>query len=193
MRYPAEHKEQTRARIVTAAARRFRRHGIGAGIAGLMQELSLTHGGFYRHFKSKDRLLAEALAEAFDDVGEKLRKAAAGSPGNEIGAVIDHYLSEVHCANPAQGCPIAALAADVARDSRSARVAMEHAVEGYLARFAPFCAGTTTEERHRNAFLLFSGMAGTLAAARVTADPSRRSSLLRSAREFYKRSFSPPS
>ncbi|HSP15722.1 MAG TPA: TetR/AcrR family transcriptional regulator [Thermoanaerobaculia bacterium] len=193
MRYPAEHKEETRSRILRAAARQFRRAGSGAGIAGLMQDLALTHGGFYRHFKSKDQLFAAALEEAFDDVSSRLMGAAANARGDEIGAVIETYLGETHCANPADGCPIAALAGDVARQPRRIRMAMDRAFEKYAARFAPFCAGRTGEQQHRNAILLFAGMAGTLTLARATADESARNSILQSAREFYKRSFSPSS
>ena len=190
MRYPAEHKEQTRARIVRTASRAFRRSGGGGiGVAGLMKELSLTHGGFYRHFKSKDQLFVEAVDEAFEDAGGKLMRAAAQAPGREIEAVIDAYLNDAHCAHPAEGCPIAALAADVARQPKRVRAAMESASLRYAARFAPFCAGRTDDERRRNATLLFSGMAGTLTLARATADDSLRESILRSAREFYKRSF----
>jgi TetR/AcrR family transcriptional repressor of nem operon len=190
VRYPAEHKEETRARIVRTASREFRRSGgAGIGIAGLMKELSLTHGGFYRHFKSKDQLFAEAVDEAFEDVSAKLMRAAAHSRGREIEAVVDAYLNDSHCAHPAEGCPIASLAADVARQPRKVRLAMEGALERYAERFAPFCAGRTEGERRRNAILLFAGMAGTLTLARATADESLRASILESAREFYKRSF----
>jgi len=69
MRYPADHKQQTRERIVRAAARRFRRRGSdGAGIGDLMRDLRLTHGGFYRHFDSKERLFAEAFEHSLKEL-----------------------------------------------------------------------------------------------------------------------------
>jgi TetR/AcrR family transcriptional regulator, transcriptional repressor for nem operon len=192
VRYPSEHKERTRERIVTAAAREFRRRGEeGVGIAGLMQELKLTHGGFYRHFKSKDALFAESLAAAFEDAGAKLMRAASQAPGHEIAAVIDAYLNDLHCMHAGEGCPIAALAADVARLPKHVRAAMDRGLDRYAARFAPFCKGTTAAERRRNALLLFAGMAGTLTIARATADETLRASILKSGRDFYKRSFAP--
>src|SRR5712691_1764886 len=103
MRYPAEHKEETRERIVRAASRRFRRGGAGVGIGQLMKTLNLTHGGFYRHFKSKDDPIAKA------------------PPGRELQTIIETYLSDEHCVDPAGGCPVAALSQEVGRHSPAVR------------------------------------------------------------------------
>src|SRR5258708_9924489 len=83
MRYAAEHKEETHERIVRAASRRFRRSGTGVGIGQLMTALKLTHGGFYRHFRSKDQLLAEAIGKAFDDGRAPLTTAIAHAPARQ--------------------------------------------------------------------------------------------------------------
>jgi AcrR family transcriptional regulator len=123
MRYPAEHKEETRERIVEAASRRFRRGGSGVGIAELMKALKLTHGGFYRHFKSKDDLFGEALKKAFEESTSRMRRAIeSASPGRELRAVIETYLSEEHCADAAHGCPMAALAPELGRQPRAVRM-----------------------------------------------------------------------
>src|SRR6266851_1331976 len=111
MRYSPEHKEQTRERIVHAASRRFRRAGTGVGIGQLMKTLTMTHGGFYRHFRSKDELLIEALNKSFTEMHDRreamLQKA---KPGGELEALVEGYLSDAHCADAAGGCAVAALA-----------------------------------------------------------------------------------
>ena len=113
MRYSAEHKEETHERIVRTASRRFRRSGASVGIADLMKALKLTHGGFYRHFRSKDDLLVEALQNGFDDMRQRMSEAIAKvPPGRELESLIETYLSDRHCADAAGGCPVAALAAE---------------------------------------------------------------------------------
>jgi TetR/AcrR family transcriptional repressor of nem operon len=176
MRYPAEHKQETRARIVRAAARRFRsRGGEGAAISDLMRDLRLTHGGFYRHFDSKDDLFEEAFTVALEQVSERLVRAAEKAPrGGELKALIDAYLSPEHCDDIANGCPVAALIAEVNRRPAAMRRAFQQAVRAHIARMAQYVPGQTDEERQRKAVMLFSGMAGTLNVARALTDERRR-------------------
>jgi TetR/AcrR family transcriptional repressor of nem operon len=187
MRYAPDHKEATRARIVTAAARRFRRDGAGgAGIAGLMRELSLTHGGFYRHFDSKDQLFEEALAAAVDEMSAHMVAVAeAAPPGEAVPAMVAAYLSDAHCDHPDRGCPLAALGADIARLPRRHRDACRRLLVTYATRLAPYLPGSSPEARVQRASLLFSAMAGTLALARITSDPAARRQLLAAARAFH--------
>src|SRR5207245_3686022 len=97
MRYPAEHKQETRERIIHAASRRFRRAGAGVGIGQLMKTLKMTHGGFYRHFKSKDDLFEAALRKSFEEMRARMRAAIArAQPGHELEAIVETYLSEQH-------------------------------------------------------------------------------------------------
>src|SRR5215467_6100209 len=98
MRYSAEHKQATRERIVRTASRHFRRQGgRGVAIADLMSKLKLTHGGFYKHFDSKEQLLAEAVAKGFEETEaqftERIRNAR---PGSELKTLIESYLSLEH-------------------------------------------------------------------------------------------------
>jgi len=114
MRYPAERKEETRKKILDTAARRFRASGGSVGIADLMKELDLTHGGFYRHFDSKDQLFGESIGTALVEIRSIIHEALEkAQPGNELRAVIEAYLSMRHCADIAGGCPIAALAGEI--------------------------------------------------------------------------------
>ena len=186
MRYTAEHKERTHERIVDAAARRFRRAGAGVGIGQLMKALRMTHGGFYRHFKSKDDLLVQALARGFEEMGSRMRVALANAkPGHEIEFIINHYLSDAHCTDAAGGCPVAALSSEIARQPRAVREAFDRALEHARSIVAQFLDGTTEEERRRKAGVLMSGMSGTLAVARTMPDEKRRRRFLEGARKTY--------
>jgi TetR/AcrR family transcriptional regulator, transcriptional repressor for nem operon len=188
MRYPKEHKDQVRGRIVDAASRRFRgRGGEGVAIADLMRDLGLTHGGFYRHFRGKDQLFREALAAGFAQSSQRLMSAASRAPeGRRLEAVVDAYLSLEHCANPEDGCPLAALATEIARHPRSVRAAFDRAVRELAATFAPLVPRRSAAERERTAMVLFSGMAGALNLARAASEQPRRRAILDRARAFYK-------
>jgi TetR/AcrR family transcriptional repressor of nem operon len=123
MPWPREHKEETRDRIVEAAAAEFRAHGVsGVGVADIMGRAGLTHGGFYSHFSSKDELLAEALERSVQQTRETLAGAFdALPPEQRLAAIIDRYLSPEHAAHPGRGCPVAALASELTRAGRKAR------------------------------------------------------------------------
>src|ERR1700746_2206604 len=102
MRKSREAAAKTRKRIVRAAARKVRKHGIVAtGLNDLMKAAGLTHGGFYKHFESKDQLVTEACAEAVEAIIEFVRNAAAGGT-----PVAKAYLSTRQRDNPAAGCPL---------------------------------------------------------------------------------------
>jgi TetR/AcrR family transcriptional repressor of nem operon len=187
MRYTAAHKQQTRERIVRSAARRFRsRGGEGAGIGDLMRDLRLTHGGFYRHFDSKERLFAEAFEHSLKEVGDRVTKAIEQAPpGGELKALIDAYLDIEHCDNPAAGCPVAALASEVARRPRAARGPFLQALRSHIRRMAKYVPAASDEERREKAIALFSGMAGTLTVARAFTEARDRRAMLDGARKFY--------
>jgi len=187
MRYPADHKQQTHERIVRAAARRFRSGGgEGAGIGDLMRDLRLTHGGFYRHFDSKERLFAEAFAHSLKEIGDRVIRAIEGAaPGGELKALIDAYLDIRHCDDVAGGCPVAALASEVARRPRGARGPFQQALRAHISRMAPYVPAKTEEERSGKAIAVFSGMAGTLAVARAFTEEQDRRRILDGARRFF--------
>ena len=191
MRYSAQHKQETRERIVRAASRHFRgRGGEGVAIADLMRKLNLTHGGFYRHFDSKEQLFAEAVAKSFEDVRAKFRDAVEKAPpGGKLKVLIEEYLSLEHCANPDSGCPLAALASEIPRYPRAVRVKIDRAMRDHLKKLSGFLPGATEKERQRNCMLLLSGMSGALSLARTVADKEMRQSILQAAREFYIKTF----
>jgi TetR/AcrR family transcriptional regulator, transcriptional repressor for nem operon len=190
MRYPAEHKELTRERIVEAASRRFRRSGAGVGIGRLMKSLKLTHGGFYRHFKSKNELLEAALNKGFEEMRARMMAAIArAKPGHELESLIETYLSDEHCDDAARGCPVAALASEIARQPRAVRAVFERATQQATATVAKFISGATEDERRRKAGVLMSGMSGTLNVARAVADEELRRRILSTGRKMYIEAF----
>jgi TetR/AcrR family transcriptional regulator, transcriptional repressor for nem operon len=187
MRYPADHKQQTRERIVRAASRRFRSRGTeGAAIADLMRDLRLTHGGFYRHFGSKEGLVVEAFEAALKEWGDCAVGAIEKAPaGGEMQALIDAYLEPRHCENIAGGCPVAALASEIARRPKGSRGPFLQALRAHIRRMAPYMPGRTVEERRQKTIALFTGMAGTLTVARAFTDEQDRRAILDGAKKFY--------
>ena len=191
MRYPIEHKAETHERIVGAAARSFRELGSeGQGIAQLMKELGLTHGGFYRHFDSKEDLYVDAITRGFQEAGDRMVAAAAGAPrGKQLRAIIEHYLSVEHLEDPGGGCVLSTLAAEIARQRPAVRARINAAMKSYRERLLPFFPGNDDAEKRRQFIVLFPAMAGVLMTARAMTDPAARKETLSVAKRFYIRSF----
>ncbi len=181
MRFDKGHKAATRKRIVAVASERFRRDGVSAvGIAGLMADAGLTHGGFYAHFDSKEDLLREALVAASAGTGERLARAAA-EDGAGLAGIIRYYLRPAHRDKPAQGCVVAALAPEIARqpaETRAAFSARLAVVLGQIAAQLP--AGFAAAERDAAAIGIFGVMVGTLQLSRAVADPELSGRILES-------------
>jgi len=173
------------------AARSFReRGGDGSGIGTVMKKAGLTKGGFYRHFKSKDDLFVEAVAKAFDEMGDGMVAVARSAPqGQALRAMIERYLSVGHANSPGTGCVLSALAPEIARKPLSVRRRIDALLEAYREQLLPFVPGPTREERLTKCRLLFSSMAGVLMMARLTADPQRREQRLMEARSFFIKHF----
>jgi TetR/AcrR family transcriptional repressor of nem operon len=187
MRYPSDQKQQTRERIVRAASRRFRSRGTdGAAIAELMRDLRLTHGGFYRHFGSKEGLVIEAFETALkESTNRAVAAIEKARPGGEMQALIDSYLDPRHCEDIAGGCPVAALASEIARRPKGSRGPFLQALRAHIRRMEQFVPGRTVEERRQRTIALFTGMAGTLTIARAFTDEQDRRAILDGARKFY--------
>ncbi|OBU86217.1 TetR/AcrR family transcriptional regulator [Chromobacterium subtsugae] len=123
MRYPGSHKLQTRRRIIAIASLRFRAEGLAhVGIANLMADLGLTHGGFYAHFSGKDALIAAACCEAQEQMNRHWRQQLAeAADGACLAALAEQYLSPAHRDFPDSGCVAAALAGELARQGPAVR------------------------------------------------------------------------
>lgn len=191
MRYQPEHKAAIHQKIVNDASRRVRAEGLtGAAVSAVMRDAGLTHGGFYKHFGSKDELLMESLSEAFREIAERLARAAEESePGTAWKAVVKAYLSPEHCAHPEYGCPVAALAPELARADKAVRVRIVGELTKYKDRILPFMPGRRVADRERNFVVIFSTMIGAISIARIFPDPEARAKALATARDFLLRSF----
>jgi TetR/AcrR family transcriptional repressor of nem operon len=191
MRYSQEHKAQNHENILSVAARSFREHGGDtSGIGTVMKKAGLTKGGFYRHFGSKDDLLVEAVARAFNEMGTGMLEVAKAAPeGEALRAIIEYYLSPPHVNSPGKGCVVAALGPELARKPLSVRERIEASQEAYRERLLPFVPGQTREEKLAKFWVLFPSMAGVLTAARATSSPQRRERMLTEARKFFVKSF----
>jgi TetR/AcrR family transcriptional repressor of nem operon len=191
MRYEPEHKAQTRDRIIRNAARKLRAEGMsGPGVASVMKASGLTVGGFYKHFRSKEELLAEAIAQGFSEFSDKVHSSLQNVPPEDRWKeVVRWYLSPEHCNRPDTGCPVVTLAPEIARAKLTVRKRIGGLMKELTARWAEFMPGATTSERERNFFIIFSAMAGAVAIARLFSEPADRERVLASTRDHLFASF----
>jgi TetR/AcrR family transcriptional repressor of nem operon len=177
-------KQATHARIVDIAARRLREAGLeGVGVAELMKEAGLTVGGFYKHFGSRDDLVAEGLERAFGNWQAQLDAAeAAGAP---IGfpELIARYLSTAHRDAPGQGCAVGALAGDVARSGERPRALYTAQVERYFQHVAGLLDGEDEAAKRGGAILAISAMVGALLMARAVSEADLSREILETVRD----------
>jgi TetR/AcrR family transcriptional repressor of nem operon len=170
MRYDAEHKERTRVRLLTEAAIMLREEGPhGLSVVTLMKRQGLTHGGFYAHFESKDDLIARAIDVMFDRNCERFLLRTRGLDGEAaLTSYITYYLSPAHVNKPGQGCPIPAIAMDVARMEPLARKRFEQGVSRLATLVAkPFeRLGRTPEAAQTEALTLLGELSGAVIMAR---------------------------
>jgi TetR/AcrR family transcriptional regulator, transcriptional repressor for nem operon len=191
MRYSRRHKEETHNRLLKKAAEEFQRNGVqGTGIAPLMGQLGLTHGGFYAHFDSKNELIAEATGPMFEDgLSRRMLAAAEAAPkGKAVRALVTHYLSPEHRDSP-QGCALAGLAGEMARQPEPVRNAYISALNHRLKRIAALLRGDDEKARFDQARLLMAGMAGTMMIAKAMTDRDVSDHFLEQARAFYAAAF----
>jgi TetR/AcrR family transcriptional repressor of nem operon len=191
MRYEPEHKKQTRDRIVRNAARKVRAEGLsGPGVASVMKASGLTVGGFYKHFRSKEELLAEAIAQGFSEFSEKVFASLRSVPPEDRWKeVVRWYLSPEHCNHPDTGCPVVTLAPEIARAKLAVRKRIATQMKELTQRWAESMPGVTARERERNFFVIFSAMAGAVATARLFTEPADRERVLASTRDYLLASF----
>jgi TetR/AcrR family transcriptional repressor of nem operon len=155
-----------------------------------MRDAGLTHGGFYKHFADKNELLIESLEEGFLESSGRLAKAAARSePASEWKAIVNAYLSPEHSDHPELGCPVAALAPELARADKTMKPRILLELDNYKTRLLPFMPGCRKADKERAYYAIFSTMIGAVAIARILADRKAKAAVLATAREFLLRSF----
>ncbi|MBE7245451.1 MAG: TetR/AcrR family transcriptional regulator [Actinomycetospora chiangmaiensis] len=172
-RVSQEQAKLNRQRVVAAAAALFRERGLhGVGVADIMAAAGLTHGGFYGQFANKDALAVEALDSALVEDRQ-----------GTVEALIADYLSLAHVQNPGTGCPLAALANDVAREPTGSPVRARFAkgVEGLAARLAGLTPRLSRARRRQHSLAALSTLVGAVVLARAVDDPALRTDLLEAA------------
>jgi TetR/AcrR family transcriptional regulator, transcriptional repressor for nem operon len=169
MRYSREHKLETHARIVKRASVRLREKGAhGIGVADLMKDAGLTHGGFYAHFDSREALVIEAFAHAMDRSIERWRKLAEQTPPDKrLAAIVESYLTTVHRDDPGHGCAVSTLGAEIARENPKTRKAFAAKLEQMIDMLAAQIPDLPRKAARRQAMAVGATMMGTLVLARI--------------------------
>jgi TetR/AcrR family transcriptional repressor of nem operon len=181
-----EQKEETHQRIVAAAARQFRKQGLGgAGVQRIMEEAGLTHGGFYTHFESKADLAAEAVALAMKTAHEGWLKGAdrLHGPGGTR-HMLDAYLNRAHRDNPGAGCPLPSTSADVARAAPVVRRAYAAELRKIIQSLERHLVDPDDDEAHERAVGALALCVGGLLLARAVDDGALSDDILRACRKF---------
>ena len=185
MRYSREHKQETHARIVRKASVRLREKGAhGVGVADLMREAGLTHGGFYAHFPSREALVIEAFAYAMDRSTAQWRKMAEETlPEKRLATMVENYLTPAHRDDPGHGCAVPALGADIARESPKTRKAFAAKLEEMIDMMADQIEGLPRKAARKQAASALATMMGTLVLARITGSGEFSDDILAAGRE----------
>jgi TetR/AcrR family transcriptional repressor of nem operon len=171
MKVSREQAAQNRERIVETAAQLFRERGFdGIGVADLMKEAGLTHGGFYGHFSSKEDLIAEASARALMRSLALLSKVAERAPRDPLSAVAGAYLTSRHRDSPGAGCLLAALGPDVSRQGPAVRRSVTDYVRSAVDLLATLVPGQSKAARRQKAIGTYATLVGAMVMARAVDD-----------------------
>ena len=177
MRYEKGHKDATRKRIIDVASKRFRKEGLEAvGLAGLMADAGLTHGGFYAHFQSKEDLVREAVTDAFRQSNARFERAVRDDE-DRFAAIVNSYLIPEHRDRPDLGCVAAALVSEIARHTEPTRQAFTSQLNSLIdlveAQLPP-----GPPDRRKCATAIVALMMGSLQLARAETDVTRSAEIL---------------
>jgi TetR/AcrR family transcriptional regulator, transcriptional repressor for nem operon len=194
MRYSREHKLETHARIVKKASVRLREKGAhGIGVADLMKDAGLTHGGFYAHFDSREALVIEAFAHAMDRGTERWRKLAEQTPVEQrFASIVDSYLTPLHRDDPGHGCAIPTLGAEIARESPKTRKAFAAKLEQMIDMLADQLPDVPRKAARKQATATIATMIGTLVMARVAGNGEVSDEILAAGRDAALERATPP-
>ena len=185
MRYSREHKLETHARIVRKASVRLREKGAhGVGVADLMKEAGLTHGGFYAHFDSRDDLVIEAFTHAMDRSTERWRKLVEQTPREKrFATIVNSYLTSLHRDDPGRGCAIPTLGAEIARESSRTRRVFAGRLDQMIDILADQVPNLPRKAARKRATAAMATMIGTLVMARVAGSGNFSDEILGAGRE----------
>jgi TetR/AcrR family transcriptional repressor of nem operon len=185
MRYSREHKQETHDRIVKKASIRLREKGAhGIGVADLMKEAGLTHGGFYAHFNSRDALLIEAFGYAMDHSNAHWRTVTQQMPPDKrLARIVETYLTPGHRDNPGNGCAITSLGAEIAREAPRTRRAFAAKLDQMIEIMADQGQGVPRKTARKRATGTLATILGALILARIAGSGEASDEILDAGRE----------
>ncbi|PTX94021.1 TetR family transcriptional regulator [Spartobacteria bacterium LR76] len=184
MRVTRQQAAENRRRVLHLASRRFRERGLsGVGVADLMQEAGLTHGGFYKQFESKESLAAEACAAAIAENLAGYQELAKKDPCHVLAHVISNAISDLHRNSPGEGCLLAAAGADISRSNAPVRRGVTDGVRKIIDFLSGLMPGRSRKQARRKAITTYATVVGSLVVARAVDDPDFASEILTAARE----------
>ena len=185
MRVSREKFAETRDRILDTAARLFREKGFdGIGLGDIMKAAGLTHGGFYGHFGSKEDLEAQALSLALARSATDWSQLIDSAAARPLSALAGQYLCSDHRENVGEGCALAALGVDTAREGEPVRRALTAGLEPLLALLSNVMPGRSRAQRRRQAIVTIAEMVGAIILARAVNDPALSAEILAATAEF---------
>lgn len=180
---------ETRQRIIEAAARRFRLNGINAtGLNDVMSEAGLTHGGFYRHFASKDQLVAEACAAAMTNIVATLEQAASESKaGQGFQTLVERYVSTIHRDDATGGCPLAGMGSELAHGAENTRAVASQGFRELVEVVAKQLDHWRSDSTESEAVFAVAAMIGAVTLSRIMTDNNASVSVLHHVKQHLKR------
>lgn len=182
MRVSRIQAEENRQTVINVASRLFRERGFdGIGLKDLMEGAGLTQGAFYKQFASKDDLAAQASRRALESAFQRWSAAAAANPQDPLGAVLAFYLSMDHRAERMDGCPVAALGSDAARQGADVKASFEAGIREYLELLGRWLGDG--DEPSGKTMALLSTMVGAVVLARAVNDERLSEQFLQAATE----------
>lgn len=192
MRVSRAQAEANREAVINAASRLFREHGFdGVGLKDLMKGAGLTQGGFYKQFESKDDLAALASRRAMESATRRWSTVAAGS-ADPLEAVVGLYLSTDHREEISDGCPLAALGSDAARQSEEVRAPFQDGIEAHLQILDELIPASDGSKPYDKAMAVLSLMVGAVTISRIMTDEVMSRRILETAFDTVKRITSCP-
>ncbi len=182
MRVSRTQAAENRETVINAASRLFREHGFdGIGLKDLMKGAGLTQGAFYKQFASKEDLAAQASKRALESASGRWSAAIAAHPEDPLGAVIAFYLSMEHREEMSDGCPVAALGSDAARQGPDVKASFEAGIKAHLEALRRVVAGTDGQATKDKAMAILAMMVGAVTLARAVNDSDLARAFLDSA------------
>ena len=179
MKVSREQAAANREHILDVATASFRERGFdGIGVADVMHSAGLTHGGFYGHFASKEDLIAQASARGVARSVTRWQRLVEQCPDNPLAAIASTYLSRRHCDDPGNGCTVAALGSDLARQPASVRHGVTDGLRASFAVLASIVSGRSRAAKRDRAMATYASLVGGIVLARAVDDPQLAKQIL---------------